>query len=64
MTKERKHAILFAATLLRARKLIETIDSDKPNLAKLFFVDRAIQEAEFILERIDKRWPLEGNRER
>lgn len=57
MTKERKHAILFAATLLRARKLIETIESDKPDLPKLFFVDRAIQEAEFILERIDKRWP-------
>ena len=57
MTKERKHAILFAATLLRARKLIETIESDKPNLAKLFFVDRAIQEAEFILERIDRKWP-------
>jgi hypothetical protein len=57
MTKERKHAILFAATLLCARKLIETIESDKPNLVKQYFVDKAIQEAEFILERIDKRWP-------
>jgi len=27
MTEERKHAILFAATLLCARKLIEIIDS-------------------------------------
>ena len=60
MTEERKHAILFAATLLCARKLIETIDSDKPNFAKGYFVDRAIQEAEFILERIDKRWPPES----
>jgi hypothetical protein len=57
MTEERKHAILFAATLLCARKLIETIESDKPNLAKQHFVDRAIEEVAFILERIDKRWP-------
>ncbi len=57
MTEERKHAILFAATLLCARKLIETIDSDKPNMAKQYFVDRAVQEAEFILERIDKKFP-------
>jgi hypothetical protein len=46
MTEERKHAILFAATLMCARKLIETIESAKPNLAKQYFVDRAIQEAE------------------
>jgi hypothetical protein len=39
MTEERKHAILFAATLLCARKLIETIEADKPNLAKEYFVD-------------------------
>ena len=57
MTEERKHAILFAATLLCARKLIETIDSDRPNLAKQHFVDRAIGEAEFILQRIDKKHP-------
>ena len=57
MTEDRKHAILFAATLLCARKLIETIDSDKPNFAKEYFVDRAIRESEFILERIDKRYP-------
>jgi hypothetical protein len=57
MTEERKHAILFAATLLCARKIIDSMDSDKPNLAKQFFIDRAIQEVEFILERIDKRWP-------
>ncbi len=57
MTEERKHAILFAATLLCARKLIETIDSDRPNMAKQYFVDRAIDEAEFILERIGKKHP-------
>jgi hypothetical protein len=60
MEEQRKHAILFAATLLCARKMIETIDSDKPNLAKQYFVDMPIQEAEFILERIDERWPKEG----
>jgi hypothetical protein len=57
MTEERKHAILFAATLLCARKLIETIDSDKPNMAKPYFVDRAIDEVAFVLERIDRKWP-------
>jgi hypothetical protein len=64
MEEQRKHAILFAATLLCARKMIETMDSDKPNFAKQYFVDRAIQEAEFILERIEKRWPtkVEGER--
>ena len=57
MTEEHKHAILFAATLLCARKLIETIDTDRPNFAKQYFVDRAIEEAAFVLERIEKRWP-------
>lgn len=57
MTEERKHAILFAATLLCARKLIETIDSDKPNFAKQHFVDRAVKEAAFVLERIERKWP-------
>ena len=57
MTEERMYAILFAATLLSARKLIDVIDSDKPNFAKGFFVDRAIEEAAFVLERIDAKWP-------
>jgi hypothetical protein len=60
MTEERKHAILFAATLRCARKLIESIESDKPNLAKQYLVDKAIGEAAFILERIEKRWPVGG----
>jgi hypothetical protein len=59
MTEERKHAILFAATLLCARKLIETIESDKPNFAKQFFIDRAVDEVAFVLERIDRKWPAE-----
>ena len=56
----RKHAILFAATLLSARKLID-MDPNKPNMAKGYFVDRAIDDAAFILERIDARWPAIGN---
>jgi hypothetical protein len=58
MTEERKFAILFAATLLAARRLID-LDPDKPNMAKGFFVDKAIGDAVFILEQIDKRWPAE-----
>ena len=57
MTEERKFAILFAATLLSARKLIECIDSDKPNFAKDYWVERAISEAAFVMEKIDKKWP-------
>jgi len=60
MDEQRKHAILFAATILCARKLIETIESDKPNFAKQYWVDRAVDEAAFILERIDQRWPVGG----
>ncbi|HEX2710601.1 MAG TPA: hypothetical protein VHM88_00025 [Candidatus Acidoferrales bacterium] len=55
MDEQRKHAILFAATVLSARKLIE-LDPDKPSMAKQFFVDHAIDDAAFILERIDNRW--------
>ena len=38
-TEERKYAILFAATLLSARKLLE-LDPDKQTMAKQFFVDQ------------------------
>jgi hypothetical protein len=57
MTEDRKHAILFAATLLCARKLIETMESDKPNFAEQYWVGRAVEKAAFILERIDRKWP-------
>lgn len=56
MTEDRKYAILFAATILSARKLIE-MEPDKPNMAKGYIVDKAIEDASFILERINKRWP-------
>jgi hypothetical protein len=45
---------------LCARKLIESIESDKPNLAKQYFVDKAINEAALLLERIEKRWPTDA----
>jgi len=63
MTEERKHAILFAATLLCARKLIDSMESSKPNFAKQFFVDKAIEEAAFILERVDRKWPVRNQAE-
>jgi len=56
MTEERKYAILFAATLLCARKLME-MDSDSPSPAKFAVVENAIRQAAFILERIDRKWP-------
>ncbi len=57
MTEDREQGILFAATLLCARKLVDSIESENPHLAKQNFVDMAIQEAEFILERIEKKHP-------
>jgi len=57
VTEERKFAILFAATILAARKLID-MEPNKPNMAKGYFVDRAIDDAAFMLERIDARWPV------
>ena len=56
MTDARKFAILMAATILSARRIQESMLSDEPDLAKHYFVDRAIHEGEVIMERIDKRW--------
>src|SRR5215469_941722 len=53
MTEERKYAILFAATLLCARKLNE-LDSDRPSPARA--VEDAISQAAFILQCIDRKW--------
>jgi hypothetical protein len=33
------------------------IDTDKPNFAKQYSVDKVVEEAAFILERIDEKWP-------
>ena len=42
MTEERKFAILFAATILSARKLAELEDPDKPTPKKVGAVETAI----------------------
>jgi hypothetical protein len=55
MNEERKYAILFAATLLAARKLHD-LDSDRPSPAKMCAVDNAIANAEFILSRIEAKF--------
>ncbi len=57
MTEERKYAILFAATILCARKLAE-LDSDKPSPAKVYAINTAIEKAKFILDKIDPRSSL------
>jgi hypothetical protein len=55
MTEDRKYAILFAATLLCARKLMEL--DDRPSPARVAAVENAISNANFILEQIDRKWP-------
>ena len=58
MTEERKHVILFSATILAARKLAEI--GDKPCPAREACMEDAIRKAELILDKIDKRWPAES----
>ena len=54
MTEERKHAILFAATILAARKLND--GESKPWAIHVAITD-AIDKAKLLLEKIDERWP-------
>jgi len=56
MTEERKYAILFAATILAARKLSRL--GDEPSPAKVCAVEDAILQAAYIMEMIDRKWPL------
>ena len=53
MTEDRKHAILPAATILSARKIIPMLEEDTPNMAQEFwtghYVRRAIEQAARIL---------------
>ena len=56
MTEDRKYALLLAATILSARKLAQ-LDYTRPSPAKFAIVDRAIEQACFILKRIEERWP-------
>jgi len=61
MTEERKHAILFATTLLSARKIIEAIDSSEINMGRDFwldkFINKAIEHSTKILGKIDAKNP-------
>jgi len=64
MTEERKHAILFAATLLCARKIIGLIDTDvTARMSKKHWLDslekQAIEHVAQLAEKIDERWPEE-----
>jgi hypothetical protein len=54
MTEERKYAILFAATILAARKLS---DVGITPWARECAITDAIEKASHILEKIDARWP-------
>ncbi len=53
MDEQRKYAILFAATILAARKLNEIGDRNCP--AREFAIADAIEKAEAILARIEAR---------
>jgi hypothetical protein len=55
MDEQRKYALLFAATILAARKLHEI--GDKPCPAREACIADAIRNAEQILKKIDERWP-------
>ncbi len=57
MTDERKYALLSAATILCARKLAATSNTTGPTPAKICAVEDAIDQAKFILDRIEARWP-------
>jgi hypothetical protein len=59
MTEERKHAILFAATILAARKLN---DIGMTPWARECAITDAIEKASHILEKIDAKWPKEKAR--
>jgi hypothetical protein len=55
MTEERKFALLFAATILAARRLAEI--GDKPCPARDAAIADAIAKAELILRKLDNLYP-------
>jgi hypothetical protein len=58
MSEERKVAILFAATILAARKLADLGDlADRPCPAREVVLKDAISKAEMILSKIDRMYP-------
>jgi hypothetical protein len=63
MDEQRKHAILFAAALLCAWKLLSLMESDEAKPVQEFLTEhyrwRAVEQAHRLLEIIDTRWPAE-----
>ena len=57
MDERKKYALLFAATILAARKLANLSDTTGPTPARICAVESAIDQAKFILDRIEARWP-------
>ena len=55
MDEQRKYAILFAATILAARRLNEL--GDRPSPAREACIADAITNAEIILRKIEQWWP-------
>ena len=47
MKELREHAALYAATLLCGRKLVTSMETDKPNFANQYWVDRAVVPLDF-----------------
>jgi hypothetical protein len=45
MTEQRKYAILFAATLLSARRLIENIEKQQTKIERAIFCGRGDKES-------------------
>lgn len=62
MTEERKHAILFAATLLCARKVQPYLEGEGANCLTEHYIWRAIEQASRIADKIDERWPITTTR--
>jgi hypothetical protein len=58
MEEQRKYAILFAATILAARKFNEIGAKACP--ARECAIADAVENARRILQRIDERWPAEN----
>jgi hypothetical protein len=61
VSEERKYAILFAATILAARRLAELGErADRPCPAREAVLNDAIAKAELILRKIDTLYPQPG----
>jgi len=52
-----KHAILFAATLLCARKVQPYLEGGGADMLTEHYIWRAVEQAKCIAEKIDECWP-------